>query len=248
MISKAQIAHIRSLHQKKFRKETQFFIAEGTKSVLELMRSDMEIEAVFATQDWVLRNNPAAFETQVVSEAELSRITSLVTAQDVLALVRIPQYKPDITELQKEWVLCLDGIRDPGNLGTMIRLADWFGIRHILCSEDTAEVWNPKVIQASMGSISRVKTYELNIEEFLPQLNSKIYGSFLEGKSIYETPYPSSGVLVIGNEANGIRPELAGLINEQITIPSYSGTSGAESLNAAIATAIICAEIRRNGN
>jgi TrmH family RNA methyltransferase len=259
MLTKSRLSLLRSLRQKKFRNEHGLFVAEGDKLVPEILHSSFSVETLYATDEWLRENAKIAKkagETVVVNKDELSRISSLVTPQRVLAVVAIPQYTFDEKELLDNYSLLLDGIRDPGNLGTIIRIADWFGIRDIICSPDSAEPWNPKVVQASMGSLLRVRLYEMEPEQFLDRIKKAstekapvVYGTFLEGESIYSTKFSAAGVIVIGNEANGISAETAKLIGEKITIPfvhSPMNESGRpESLNAAVATAIVCAEMRR---
>lgn len=256
MLSKGKLSQLRALRQKKGRREQGLFVAEGSKLVLELLDSSFGVEALYALEPWMKQHRAVlskAKETVAVTADELSRISSLVTPQDVLAVVRTPQEELNFSALAEQFTLVLDGIRDPGNLGTIIRIADWFGIRDIICSPDSAETWNPKVVQASMGSITRVRVHELPLEEFFPrmmkQLPAKtklpVYGTFLEGKDIYHSPLATHGFLVIGNEANGIRPETETFITDRITIPSFSSAGGPESLNAAVATAIACSEFRR---
>ena len=263
MLSKSRITLLRSLRQKKYRAELGLFVAEGEKLVPELLESAFEVQTVYATQEWLKENAKIlkrAAELISVSEDELSRISSLVTPQKVLAIASIPKYALDEKYVLKNYSLFLDGIRDPGNLGTIIRIADWFGIKNIICSTDSAEVWNPKVFQASMGSLLRVHVHEFDQEDFFTRLkkvseNEKIefpaiYGTYLEGTSVYKTKFASAGIIVIGNEASGIREKTEKFISQKITIPSYNLTNesgkGPESLNAAIATAIVCAEVRRS--
>jgi RNA methyltransferase, TrmH family len=247
MLSKNQISYIRSLHQKKFRKQEKTFLAEGTKLVIELSKSDFELKQVYATVEWLRQYGNTCPGAIAVTTEELSKISTLVTAPEVLALVTIPDYSYSADIIANEWAIALDGIRDPGNLGTIIRIADWFGIQHILCSADSAEIWNPKVVQASMGSITRVKSYEVNLEaEFNTLKNAlPIYGAYMRGESIYETAFTSKGILLIGNESNGITESIDQFVNHRITIPSFASANGPESLNAGVATAVICSEIRR---
>jgi RNA methyltransferase, TrmH family len=257
MLSKTRLSHLRTLRQKKGRSEQDLFIAEGDKLVAELLGSSFRVKTVYATENWLRRNNAAAAaaeETISITEDDMGRISSLVTPQEVLAVVGIPSHRLEPSQLRDEFTLVLDGIRDPGNMGTIIRIADWFGIRNLVCSPDSAEIWNPKVVQASMGSVIRVKVHEMELESFFRALNQAdgdasahvpVYGTFLEGKSIYNTTFSGKGVLVIGNEASGIRAETEKFITQKITIPSFANP-GPESLNAAVATAIACSEIRRN--
>ena len=174
----------------------------------------------------------------------LEKISTLKTPQDVVALVKIPAWPTlNYTTLQKKFSLVLDGIQDPGNMGTIIRTADWFGIDHIICSEDSVEVYNPKVVQATMGSLSRINVHYADLSEIIPKINLPVFGALLDGENIYNTNFGSEGLLMMGNEGNGLRPEVKALINTAITIPR---TGNAESLNVAIATAICCSEIHRN--
>jgi TrmH family RNA methyltransferase len=264
MLTKSRLSLLRSLRQKKFRNEHDLFVAEGDKLVPEILQSSFGVETVYATEDWLKENSKIAkkaAEAVVVTKDELARISSLVTPQRVLAVVKMPHYKLDEKALLVNYSLLLDGIRDPGNLGTIIRIADWFGIRDIICSPDSAEAWNPKVVQASMGSLLRVRLHEMEPVKFLESLEKcavnekmklpEVYGTFLEGENIYKTKFNSTGVIVIGNEANGISAETGKRIGKKITIPLVAGeakeSGRPESLNAAVATAIVCAEVRRIG-
>jgi TrmH family RNA methyltransferase len=242
MLSKTQIKLIRSLQLKKYREEEGLFIAEGKKIVEELLESSIEIERIYSVEE---------FTTEVplvkVTEDELNKISSLSTPQGILAVCMIPEESKAQPDLKKELVLALDDIRDPGNLGTIIRIADWFGIKHMYCSEECVDAYNPKVVQASMGSIARVQIHYVTLPEMLKnrvgdQIN--IYGALLNGKNIYKENISPTGILIIGNESNGISKEVQKHISLPISIPSYN-TQGPESLNAAIATAILCAELKR---
>jgi TrmH family RNA methyltransferase len=263
MLSKPRLTLLRSLRQKKFRSEHGLFVAEGEKLVGELLNSDFVVTTLYATKEWLKKNAKLlrkAGESIEVSEEDLERISSLVTPQEVLAVAMIPNYELNDEFILKNYSLLLDGIRDPGNLGTIIRIADWFGIKNIICSPDCAEVWNPKVVQASMGSLLRVQVHESDPETFFKRMKKSssenkiqfpwIYGTFMKGDSVYATTFEKSGIIVIGNEANGIRPETEKWITKKITIPSFAQSgnqeAGPESLNAAIATAIVCSEIRRS--
>jgi TrmH family RNA methyltransferase len=263
MISKSRLTLLRALRQKKNRADLGLFVAEGDKLVLELLNSDLKVKTIYATEKWLDDHSgisEKADEAVKINKEELSRISSLVTPQDVIVVAEIPHYKINYSKLLNEYCLVLDGIRDPGNLGAIIRIADWFGIRDIICSPDTADTWNPKVVQASMGSLIRVRLHEIAPDDFVHELKKiaeetghatpSIFGTFLNGNNIYKTEFPSSGCIVIGNEANGIRPETEKLISKRITIPSWQSkgdhSGNPESLNAAIATAIVCAELRRS--
>ena len=247
-ISKNQIKFIRQLEQKKFRRRAGLFVAEGTKVVGDLL-AHYQPHAVFATDDW---QAPEGISVQRVTDDELRRLSFLQHPQQVLALFPIP-LPPDISltshpsPLTSELSLALDGIQDPGNLGTIIRIADWFGIKQIFCSEDTVDAWNPKVVQATMGSIARVNISYINLSEFLDTLPAgfPVYGTLLDGDNIYTQPLTPHGLIVMGNEGNGISPEIRQKVNRRLFIPSYRTDDTAESLNVAIATAITCAEFRR---
>ncbi len=245
MISKSQISFIKSLHQKKNRKEQGLFIVEGLKSIQEFINSDYVIDSVYYTENLMpkLGNLSRNIKSHEISDAELSRISALNTPQAILAVVRISEpVDLSLNITGGTFFIALDGIQDPGNLGTIIRSADWFGINTILCSLDTAEAYNPKVVQASMGSLSRVNVIYTDLGDFLGKTHLPIYGALLDGKSIYETDFGQEGILLLGNEGNGIREELQGRIEYPVTIPRYGK---AESLNVAISAAIFCSEIRR---
>jgi len=245
MILKSQISFIKSLHQKKNRKEQGLFIVEGLKSIQEFINSDYIVDSVYYTENLMpkLGNLSRNIKLHEISGAELSKITTLNTPQAILALVRIPKQSNLNTKiLNGSFLIALDGIQDPGNLGTIIRSADWFGINTIICSLDTAEAYNPKVVQASMGSLSRVNIIYTDLGNFLSLSSLPVYGALLKGKSIYETDFGQEGIILLGNEGNGISNELQSRISYPITIPRYGN---AESLNVAISASIFCSEIRR---
>lgn len=251
MLSKNTIKLIHSLDHKKFRTREQAFVAEGPKVVGDLLQV-MKPNKIFATTEWIERNGNANCRVETVSEEELSRISLLQHPQQVLALFPIPTAR-ELTDYEKELkgklTLALDSVQDPGNLGTIIRIADWFGIETILCSHDTADAYNPKVIQATMGSIARVRLIYTELPTALKQLMTSmpIFGTFLDGDDIHTKQLPQEAVIVMGNEGNGISEEVAKWVNERILIPNYpKGRQTADSLNVAIATAITCAEFRRN--
>lgn len=259
MLSKNQIKFVNSLKQKKFIQEHNLFIAEGTKIVSELLSSKVVVKQIYATSDF-FRNNTIdkQIERFEIKETELDRISALSTPNEVLAVCEIPVYNLDVDSLKDKLTLVLDDIKDPGNLGTIIRIADWFGIESIICSNETAYAFNPKVVQATMGSIARIKLYYTDLPEFFKVQSSKFntdsyryqsYGALLEGENIYSKQLPSSGFIVIGNESKGISDTVLPYITDKINIPSFShyksGGGEAESLNAAIATSIICSEFRR---
>ena len=255
MISKNQIKFIRQLEQKKYRRREGLFVAEGTKVVGDLL-AHYQPHSVYATEEWLAKNTSSLSHLSssvfTVTDEELRRISFLQHPQQVLALFPLPlptdiSLTSYLSTLTSKLSIALDGIQDPGNLGTIIRIADWFGIEHIICSEDTADAWNPKVIQATMGSIARVNIIYTNLSDFIGTLppDYPVYGTLLDGDNIYTQPLTSHGLIVMGNEGNGISPEIRQKINRRLFIPSYRTDDTAESLNVAIATAITCAEFRR---
>ena len=249
MISKAKISELRKLSQKKFREETGLFIVEGTKSVLDLLHSDLNIREMYALPTWKAAYGGAVASVvcEEVNETELERISCLTTPQEVIAVVERPVYNIESVNYQ-DFILVLDGIRDPGNLGTIIRTADWFGIKQVVCSPDCVEWTNPKTIQATMGSFTRIAIYE---KELVPFLNSKkiaanIYGAFMQGDDIRTLDFEKNAILIIGNEGKGITPEVANCVTRKIHIPSFATSDiHAESLNASIAAAVSMYEMRR---
>lgn len=255
MLSRNQVKHINSLKLKKQREKHLQFIAEGSKLVLDLLASDYHICELFATSEWIDLHS-SLFHTKKllplsVSEDELSRITALTTPSPVLAIVSIPETIINPGSFTGKLVLALDEIRDPGNLGTIIRIADWFGISAIICSETTVDLYNPKVVQATMGSIARVPVYYTNLADFFSELTEsiRVYGSYLEGENIYTMQLHNEGIIIIGNESKGISGNIARFVTNKIHIPSFSAGRGsdthAESLNASVATAILCSEFKR---
>lgn len=252
MLSKNQLKLVNSLRLPKFRLEHGLFIAEGVKLVDEALKSNFEIHQIFATTEWIsfghLPKNRYQVDVVEITQAELEKISALTTANQVLALVKLPAGIP-IPEAGGEWTLLLDQIRDPGNLGTIIRTADWFGIDRIIAAENSVDLWNPKVIQASMGSVFRMPVHYTDIQKYL-SLNAQlvqIFGTMLEGEDISDVKLGTEGIVVIGNESHGISDPVKPFITRRITIPAATvGSQGrAESLNASIAGAIICYEIRR---
>lgn len=248
MISKNKQKYIRSLELKKVRNDEGVFLAEGNKLVSELIPY-FDCTLLAATSEWLL-DNPHIRATEIleISRDELGRISQLKTPQQVLAVFRQRQHHFQISELGQQLSIALDGIQDPGNLGTIIRVADWFGIHTILCSPDTADVYNPKVVQSTMGALARVHVHYLDLEQLITQLPSHfpVYGTFLDGDNLYTHPLSASGLIVMGNEGNGISPTVSRHINHRLLIPSYpTGAVTGESLNVAMATGIVCAEFRR---
>lgn len=246
-LSKNRIKYIRSLELKKNRKEEKVFLAEGPKLVSDVL-GHFPCHFLAATSDW-LRAHPSivAGEILEVSAEDLARASLLKTPQQVLAIFEQPDYKPDKEVISHSLCIALDDVQDPGNLGTIVRLADWFGIEHIFCSPNTVDIYNPKTVQATMGGIARVKVYYTPLPELIRMLGDvPIYGTFLDGENIYEQQLATNGLIVMGNEGNGIGDEVGKLINRKLFIPNFPAErETSESLNVAIATAIVCAEFRR---
>ena len=242
MITKAEIQSIKALADKRGRVEQGAFIAEGEKLVAELRTSDLVVRKVYATK-------PLFSDAEVIAERDMERISQLKSSNSILAVVEIPHYDLSKANPKKNLVLALDRVQNPGNLGTIIRLADWFGITDIVCSADSADCFNPKVIQATMGAIIRVRVHYTSLPQWLEQQKDKgvsIYGTFLDGENIYKTEKGSCGVIVMGNEGQGISPECEMSVTHRLYIPPYpADCAGSESLNVAIATAITCSEFRR---
>jgi TrmH family RNA methyltransferase len=244
MISKNQQKYIRQLELKKYRKREGLFVAEGTKVVGDLLKRYTP-KAVFATSQW---QAPEGITPIVLTDDELQRISFQQHPQQVLALFPIPSQDTSdpLTLLDNQTLaIALDGVQDPGNLGTIIRIADWFGIDTIYCSQDTADAWNPKVVQATMGSIARVNIIYTKLTDLLGQTSLPVYGTLLDGEDLYSKNLAEEGIIVMGNEGNGISSEVRQLVTEKLFIPCYRKGDTAESLNVAIATAITCAEFRR---
>ena len=247
MLSKAKIKDIRALEIKKKRDEQSLFVAEGNKLVAEILHS-FECELLIARSSWMATQGDIPVKELVLAEeSDIRKVSFLKTPQDVLAVFRKPQHSLDDANPESQLILALDGIQDPGNLGTIVRLADWFGIENIICSPDTADIYSPKAIQATMGALAHVKIHYANLTDYLEKhKDTPVYGTFLEGENIYKKQLSKNGIIVMGNEGNGIRPETDHLINEKLYIPPYPpGHETTESLNVAVATAIICAEFRR---
>ena len=240
MVSKNQLKLIKSLHQKKYRNAHGLFLVEGKKTVKELLNSNFNLFQIFTTE----ANIPLFKSENVleISNSDLKKISSLQNPNGVLGVFKIPEPVPiDFSN----WLVVLDDVRDPGNLGTIIRLCDWFGIKNIVCSIETVDCYNPKVLQATMGSITRVAICYKDLEKFLQESNLPVYGTFMEGNSIYKETYPKAGILIFGNEGKGISPRLNDLIKKRITIPQFGKTT-TESLNVATATAIVLSAVIGN--
>ncbi len=247
MLSKNQIKNITSLHSKKQREQKKLFIAEGEKLVDELLNSSFEIVEIYATESWALKykNRIKNNHLNEIDENDLKKISLLSTPNKVLAIVKQKEFNLKELLLKNELSIYLDDVRDPGNLGTIIRLAHWFGIKQIICSENTVELYNPKVVQSTMGSIFHIPVIKFELANLLNVLPFKIniYGAYLDGKSVYDSPI-KSGLLVIGNESNGIQKKNSVLIQQKISIPS-NNFHHSESLNAAMATGILLSEYFR---
>ena len=243
MLSKNQIKFINSLKQKKFRVQNQLFVAEGYKTIKELIKSSLKLHSLYTTVEFNSYANSLESNKQVlISEGDLNKISFLKTPNKALAIFEIPEPKPIPLD---NLVLALDAIQDPGNLGTIIRLCDWFGISDLVCGNDTVDCYNPKVIQATMGSIARVNITYSDLESFLMEVDVPIFGAFMEGQNVYHKTLPIKGILVMGNEANGISNRIESLITEKISIPQFGINHETESLNVATATAILLSEFKR---
>lgn len=239
MVVKNQIKLIKSLQQKKYRTQHSLFVAEGIKTVLELLKSQIIPNKIYCTDTALLKGYAAS--AQLISESELKRMSSLRNPNKVLGVFHIPKSEPiDFSD----WIVALDAIGDPGNLGTIIRLCDWFGIRHMVCSLNTVDCYNPKVLQATMGSIARINIVYKDLIQMIQGSKLPAYGSFMEGNSVYGEKLPKAGILIMGNEANGISKEIEDLCHKKISIPQFDKPT-TESLNVATATAILLNEIRR---
>jgi len=248
MLSKSQIGFIKSLHQKKYRKENEIFIIEGLKSIIEFIPSAYQLHSIYYLAEYrsLLPNLPSNIKLFEVNNAELDKISTLHTPQGILALVNFPKKSIfNLADLQNNFTLVLDGIQDPGNLGTIIRTADWFGFKNIICSLNTVEIYNPKTIQATMGSLCRVNIYEQDLPEWLKHIGIPIFGALLEGENSYTINWGKEGLLILGNEGQGISAEVLKFIQHPVTIPRIGS---AESLNVAISAGILCSEISRNLN
>lgn len=247
-ISKNKIKFIRSLEQKKVRREERVFLAEGPKLTADLL-GHFRCRYLAATDDWLASHNTIeADEIDTATIDEIARASLLKTPQDVIAIFNQREEKTEITVIEKQLCLALDDVQDPGNLGTIIRIADWFGIEHIFCSTNTVDVYSPKVVQATMGALSRVHLHYVSLTDLIGKLNKNvpIYGTLLDGTNIYTQELSTTGLIVMGNEGNGITAEVRQLINRKLYIPNYpEGRDTSESLNVAIATAVTCAEFRR---
>jgi len=239
-ISKNQLKLITSLSQKKYRQKHDLFIAEGVKVLNELLNSTIEIETLFCTDDF----EATISEEKVVriSETELKKVSTLKSPNKALGIFKIPKEK---TVQNSGLTIALDAINDPGNLGTIIRLCDWFGITQLVCSKDTVDCYNQKVVQASMGSLTRVSIHYTDLENYITKSNLDTFIADMDGENVYKTKLPKEGILIMGNEANGVSKEIKSLLQYKISIPRFGETQETESLNVATATAILLSEFKR---
>jgi TrmH family RNA methyltransferase len=240
MVSKNQIKLITSLQQKKYRIINKLFFAEGVKVIQELVESNFELVHLYTTQNDF--EEVAIDKKTQIHENDLKKISALATPNSCLAVFKMP--------LEKEilvggLIVALDSVRDPGNLGTILRLCDWFGIKQLLCSKETVDIYNPKVVQATMGSIARVNVNYIDLNDFVAQTQLPVFGTFMDSSNVYKTVLPQEGIIIMGNEANGISAGLEKLIKNRLTIPRFGELQQTESLNVATATAIILSEFRR---
>ena len=241
MVSKNQIKLITSLQHKKFRNELQLFIAEGVKVIQELLVSNFELEHLYVTD--AIFEKVTVSQKSFIKEDDMKRISALSSPSSCLALFKIPAE----TKIRDNGlIVALDTIRDPGNLGTIIRLCDWFGVKQLLCSQDTVDVYNPKVIQATMGSITRVNVNYVDLNKYILESSLPVFGTFMDGATLYKVSLPKEAILILGNEANGISATLEKSIKNRIAIPRFGDLQQTESLNVATATAIFLSEFRRH--
>ena len=241
MVSKNQIKLITSLQLKKYRNEHQLFIAEGVKVIQELLQSNFVLEHLFVTE--AIFEEVSISKKTLIKEADMKRISALSSPSSCLAIFKIP--KPTAIETEG-LIVAVEDIRDPGNLGTIVRLCDWFGVKQLVCSAETVDVYNPKVIQATMGSIARVAIHYVDLNDFISESALPVFGTFMDGKNVYNEKLPNEAILILGNEANGISSSLEKSIQNRIAIPRFGDIQQTESLNVATATAIFLSEFRRN--
>lgn len=254
MISQNKIKLINSLAKKKYRDSNQLFIAEGEKLVADLIPSSIRIKCIYACKEWIEEHHFSLHKENNIEINEtdfryLKKITQLKTASPVIAICEITNKALSSISFDNSLCIALDGIQDPGNLGTIIRLADWFGIRNIVCSKTTVDVYNPKVVQATMGAIARVNVYYTDLENFISQqvkTGIPVYGTFLDGQNIYSKTLSKHGIIVMGNEGNGISNGIKNLVTEKLLIPNFANSDDySESLNVSTATAITLSEFKR---
>ena len=248
MFTKGQASAIKSLHDKKYRQNSGLFLVEGEKSVAETLNSDFEIKTLLATKPFYTKYSKIIKDKNIICEivepGEIENVSTMESNDSALAIVK--QKTPEILNseiAENEIVLALDNIRDPGNFGTIIRIADWYGIKKVIASIGTVDLYNPKVISATKGSFTRVDVYYADLENYLSETKSPVLGAFMTGENVHKFTFPKKGILVMGNESNGISKEIENLIKQKVTIPSFSKT---ESLNVAIATAVLVDNWKRN--
>lgn len=246
MLSQNKIKYLTALQSKKFRQKYDIFLAEGDKICLEIIKNDkIKIEEIFALPNWIEKNieslKPFRDRLIEITEAELKKISCLTTPNQVLISAHIPIFEINKELINNDLSFYLDGIQDPGNMGTILRTADWFGVKNVFCSDTCVDIFNPKVIQASMGAFLRIQSQEIDLEQLVSK-DLPVYGAVLEGENIFETKLSNKGIIVIGSEGKGISDANLSFLTHKIKIPAYG--NGAESLNAAVATGIICAVFR----
>ncbi len=248
-MTKSEIQLVKSLGEKKTRNEMGLFVAEGDKFIRELIDSPLRIYKVYQREESAGEVSFDGANVELISGKEMERITQLKSANSSLALVEMPRYTFDAERLRGRLTLLLDGVQNPGNLGTIIRLAEWFGVEDVICSPTSADCFNPKVVQATMGAILRVRVHYLSLPEVVraaQEMSLPIYGADLEGESIYQSKFGNEALLVMGSEGSGLSAEVEAMVTNKVFIPPYpADAAGSESLNVAVATAIICSEFRR---
>ena len=241
MLSKSQIKLITSLAKKKYRRQHQLFVVEGVKSIREFLKSEFYLEQLFSVKEGVFNIDESKYFS--ITEIELKKISFLSNPNTAIAIFKMP--KPEAIDLD-QLIVALDNVNDPGNLGTIIRLCDWFGVKDLVCNLETVDCYNPKVVQASMGSLTRVNISYLDLESFLQEQKSvSVYGTFMDGENIYSTKVNDKGILLLGNEANGISNNIESLVTKKLSIPQFGNTQETESLNVASATSILLSEFKR---
>ncbi|WP_461597652.1 TrmH family RNA methyltransferase [Winogradskyella sp.] len=239
MVTKQEIKLIKSLNQKKHRQQLGLFTVEGIKGIREFLNSDFELETLYTTKPIFEAPHD---QTVIISENELSKLSTLKNPNTALAVFKIPKpLKVDTDCL----IVALDDVRDPGNLGTIIRLCDWYGVKDLVCSINTVDCYNSKVVQATMGSLTRVNVAYVDLLDFLSHQKTTVFGTYMVGENVYQTDLTKEGIVVLGNEANGISAEITSMIDRKITIPQFGNSKDTESLNVANATAIVLSEFRR---
>lgn len=241
MITNNEIKQVRQLHQKKYRTEKGQFIVEGIKPVEELLRSDIKVSSLYFTANPLLQGTMWSIEPKLVSSAQMQRMSALRTPPGILAVAAIPKF--ELPEEITSWVIALDDISDPGNLGTILRIADWFGINHVVAAENVVEEFNPKVVQSSMGAVFRIAVHRVVLGDWLQKVQSPdcpVIAADMEGEPIDAFPFPPRGVLVMGSESHGLSEGIKNQVSRLITIP---GKGKAESLNVGVATGIICSRL-----